>query len=57
MVMNFEHIATRIPLNVRVDMISFLCYNIGLKDKAIDRVMKFYNIDIDEYFFEGVTYG
>ena len=41
MVMNFEHIATRIPLNVRVDMISFLCYNIGLKD----------------YFFEGVTYG
>tara|TARA_B100001248_G_C27031378_1_gene296567 strand:+ start:168 stop:335 length:168 start_codon:yes stop_codon:yes gene_type:complete len=55
--MNFEHIATRIPLNVRVDMISFLCYNIGLKDKAIDRVMKFYHIDINEYFFEGVTYG
>tara|TARA_Y100000401_G_scaffold102145_1_gene92209 strand:- start:368 stop:541 length:174 start_codon:yes stop_codon:yes gene_type:complete len=57
MVMNFEHIATRIPLNVRVDIISFLCYNIGFKNKAIDRVMKFYDIDENEYFYEGVTYG
>tara|TARA_B100000614_G_scaffold203782_1_gene185331 strand:+ start:523 stop:696 length:174 start_codon:yes stop_codon:yes gene_type:complete len=57
MVMNFEHIATRIPLNVRVDIWNIILYNIGLKNRAITNVMDNYEISDYEYFFEGVTYG
>jgi len=53
--MHFEHIATRIPTNVRVDIWSSICYNIGLKDKAINRVMAFYKLEETDYFYEGVT--
>ena len=55
--MNFEHIATRIPLNVRVDIWNIILYNIGLKNRAITNVMDNYEISDYEYFYEGVTYG
>ena len=57
MVMNFEHIATRIPLNVRVDTWNIILYNIGLKNRAINNIMDEYEISDYEYFYEGVTYG
>ena len=57
MVMNFEHFATRIPLNVRVDIWNIILYNIGLKNRAINNIMDEYEISDYEYLFEGVTYG
>ena len=49
MVMNFEHIATRIPMNVRMTFWEVVLYNIGFKDKAIDSVMTRYQIMDEEY--------
>tara|TARA_B100000902_G_scaffold197936_1_gene188900 strand:- start:1437 stop:1610 length:174 start_codon:yes stop_codon:yes gene_type:complete len=57
MVMNFEHMATRIPLNVRVDIWNIILYNIGFKNRAINNIMDEYEISDYEYFYEGVTYG
>lgn len=55
MVMNFEHIATRIPLNVRMSFSESILYKLGFKDRVIDRVMLKNAISELDYFYDGVT--
>ena len=50
--MNFEHIATRIPLNVRVDIWNIILYNIGLKNKAITNVWTIMKLVIMNIFLK-----
>ena len=54
MIMQFEHIATRIPLNVRMTFIQSVLYKLGFKDKIIDEVMDDNQISDLDYFYEGV---
>ena len=57
MYMNFEHIATRIPLNVKMTFKETILYKLGFKDRVIDSIMNKNNITDLDYFYEGVTYG
>lgn len=57
LVMNFEHIATRIPHNVRLTFRQNILFRFGFQDKVIDEVMHFWDISEYEYFYEGVTNG
>lgn len=57
MYMNFEHIATRIPLNVKMTFKETILYKLGYKDRVIDSIMNKNNITDLDYFYEGVTYG
>lgn len=57
MYMNFEHIATRIPLNVKMTFKETILYKLGYKDRVIDSIMSKNNISDLDYFYEGVTYG
>lgn len=57
MYMNFEHIATRIPLNVKMSFKETILYKLGYKDRVIDSIMSKNNITDLDYFYEGVTYG
>lgn len=57
MYMNFEHIATRIPLNVKMSFKETILYKLGFKDRVIDSIMNKNNITDLDYFYEGVTYG
>lgn len=57
MYMNFEHIATRIPLNVKMTFKETILYKLGYKDRVIDSIMYKNNISDLDYFYEGVTYG
>ena len=57
MYMNFEHIATRIPLNVKMSFKETILYKLGYKDRVIDSIMSKNNISDLDYFYEGVTYG
>ena len=57
MYMNFEHIATRIPLNVKMTFKESVLYKLGYKDRVIDSIMCKNNISDLDYFYEGVTYG
>tara|TARA_B100001094_G_C18190316_1_gene806726 strand:- start:4005 stop:4181 length:177 start_codon:yes stop_codon:yes gene_type:complete len=56
MVMNFEHIATRIPMNVPMTFRESILYKLGFKDRVIDKVMSKWALSELEYFYEGVTY-
>jgi len=56
-VMHFEHIATRIPLNVQLTFIESILYKLGFKDRIIDRVMSKNAISELDYFYDGVTNG
>ena len=56
MYMNFEHIATRIPLNVKMTFKETILFKLGFKDKVIDSIMNKNNITDLDYFYEGVTY-
>jgi len=55
MYMNFEHIATRIPLNVKMTFVETILYKLGFKDKVIDSIMNKNSISELDYFYEGVT--
>ena len=57
MVMNFEHIATRIPMNVGMTFKESILYKLGFKDKVIESVMAKHNISSLDFFYEGVTNG
>ena len=57
MYMNFEHIATRIPLNVKMTFKESVLFKLGYKDRVIDSIMLNNNISELDYFYEGVTYG
>jgi len=57
MYMNFEHIATRIPLNVKMTFKEKVLYKLGFKDKVIDSIMNKNSISELDYFYEGVTNG
>tara|TARA_X000001382_G_scaffold100665_1_gene75271 strand:- start:28 stop:189 length:162 start_codon:yes stop_codon:yes gene_type:complete len=52
MIMQFEHIATRVPLNIRLSFRQNLLFKLGFKNKVIDEVMDF--IGEYDYFYEGV---
>jgi len=54
--MNFEHIATRIPLNVKMTFKETILFKLGFKDKVIDSIMNKNDITDLDYFYEGVTY-
>jgi len=56
MYMNFEHIATRIPLNVKMTFKETILFKLGFKDKVIDSIMNKNDITDLDYFYEGVTY-
>ena len=56
MYMNFEHIATRIPLNVKMSFKEKVLFKLGFKDKVIDSIMNKNDITDLDYFYEGVTY-
>tara|TARA_B100002019_G_scaffold289755_1_gene306026 strand:- start:252 stop:437 length:186 start_codon:yes stop_codon:yes gene_type:complete len=56
-VANFEHIATRIPHNVKLTFKQNILFRLGFKDKVIDEVMDDWDISEYEYFYEGVTYA
>ena len=55
MYMNFEHIATRIPLNVKMTFVETILYKLGFKDRVIDSIMNKNSISELDYFYEGVT--
>jgi len=55
MVMNFEHIATKIPMNVKMTFIESLLYKLGFKNRVIDSVMSKWNLSDLDYFYEGVN--
>ena len=57
MYMNFEHIATRIPLNVKMTFKETILFKLGFKDKVIDSIMNKNDITDLDYFYEGVTNG
>jgi len=50
--MQFEHIATRMPLNIRLSFRQNMLFKLGFKNKVIDEVMDF--IGEYDYFYEGV---
>jgi len=50
--MQFEHIATRMPLNIRLSFRQNMLFKLGFKNKIIDEVMDF--IGEYDYFYEGV---
>ena len=52
MIMQFEHVATRMPLNVRLSFRQGLLFRLGFKNKVIDEVMDF--VGEYDYFYEGV---
>ncbi len=52
MIMQFEHIATRMPLNIRLSFRQNMLFKLGFKNKVIDEVMDF--IGEYDYFYEGV---
>jgi|TARA_B100001094_G_scaffold159220_1_gene154117 hypothetical protein len=52
MIMQFEHIATRVPLNIKLSFRQNLLFKLGFKNKVIDEVMDF--IGEYDYFYEGV---
>ena len=52
MIMQFEHIATRVPLNIRLSFRQNMLFKLGFKNKVIDEVMGF--IGEYDYFYEGV---
>jgi len=52
MIMQFEHIATRVPLNIRLSFRQNMLFKLGFKNKVIDEVMDF--IGEYDYFYEGV---
>lgn len=54
MIMQFEHIATNIPLNVRMTFTQSMLYKLGFKDTIIDQVMADNKISMLDYFYEGV---
>ena len=54
MIMQFEHIVTRIPLNVRMTVRQSVMYKIGFKYKIIDEIMRDNNISEYEFFSNGV---
>ena len=55
LVMNFEHIATKIPYNVKLTLKQNILFRLGFENKIIDEVMNFVGISDYEYFYEGVT--
>ncbi len=55
-VLNFEHIATRIPHNIKLTWRQNILFRLGFKDKVIDEAMEFWGISDYEYFYEGETY-
>jgi len=57
MYMNFEHIATRIPLNVKMTFKEKVLFKLGFKDRVIDSIMAKNSISELDYFYEGVTNG
>lgn len=52
MIMQFEHIATRVPLNIKLSFRQNLLFKLGFKNKVINEVMDF--IGEYDYFYEGV---
>jgi len=50
--MQFEHIATRVPLNIKLSFRQNLLFKLGFKNKVIDEVMDF--IGEYDYYYEGV---
>jgi len=50
--MQFEHIATRVPLNIKLSFRQNLLFKLGFKNKVINEVMDF--IGEYDYFYEGV---
>jgi len=50
--MQFEHIATRVPLNIKLSFRQNLLFKLGFKNKVNDEVMDF--IGEYDYFYEGV---
>lgn len=55
MVMNFEHIATKIPMNVPMTFKESILYKLGFKNRVIDSVMLKWNLSDLDYFYEGVN--
>ena len=55
LVMNFEHIATQIPYNVKLTLRQNILFRLGFENKIIDEVMAQSEISDYEYFYEGVT--
>ena len=55
LVMNFEHIATRIPHNVRLTLRQNLLFRLGFENKVIDEVMDFADISEYDFFYDGVS--
>ena len=52
MIMQFEHIATGVPLNIKLSFRQNMLFKLGFKNKVIDEVMDF--IGEYDYFYEGV---
>ena len=57
MYMNFEHIATKIPLNVKMTFKETILFKLGYKGRVIDSIMAKNSISELDYFYEGVTNG
>ena len=55
-VLNFEHIATRIPHNIKLTWRQNILFRLGFKDKVIDEAMAFWDISEYDYFYDGATY-
>ena len=55
MYMNFEHIATKIPLNVKMTFKETILFKLGYKGRVIDSIMNKNSISELDYFYEGVT--
>ena len=55
LVMNFEHIATKIPYNVKLTLRQNILFRLGFENKIVDEVMDFVGISDYDYFYEGVS--
>ena len=57
MYMHFEHIATRIPLTVRLTFKERVLIFFGYEGRVVDSVMSKNNIFDADYFYDGVSNG
>jgi hypothetical protein len=55
--MHFEHIATRIPLTVRLTFKERVLIFFGYEGRVVDSVMSKNNIFDADYFYDGVSNG
>jgi hypothetical protein len=54
---HFEHIATRVPYSIKLTFIDSMLYKAGFKNYVVDKVMLDFDIQNEDYFFEGVSNG